>query len=155
MAADFYKTLAGRFAGDAELAALWSSMAADELQHARKLSTWRDLVAAEPAEHRPQASGFVDDVAQVEALLRSSRAAAATADEEEAFALALALEGSELDAIYTTLLQSSPLSRFPDLHETVRQESAGHHRTLLEVAERRCQGEKTRLRIALLAAHEE
>lgn len=153
-AADFYEVLARRFAGDAELGKLWSTMADEEREHARKLATWRELVAAEPPEHRPQASGFNPDVDEVERLLDASRAGAATADEEEAFALALALEGSELDAIYTTLLQASPLARFPDFHETVRRESTGHHYKLLDAAERRCKSERARLRIALLAAHD-
>lgn len=154
-AAEFYETLARRFAGDAELAALWSTMASEEREHARKLATWRELVAAEPAEHRPQASGFDADVDEVERLLDESRAAAATSDEEESFAMALALEGSELDTIYTRLLQASPLARFPDFHETVRRESTGHHHKLLEVAERRCKSERARLRIALLAARDQ
>jgi len=153
-AADLYGILTKRFAGDAELAALWRDMANAEHGHARKLATWRDLVAAEPPAHRPQASGFAASIEEVEGLLQTSLAAAATADQEEAFALALALEASELDAIYTTLLQSSPLSRYPDFATTVRYESAGHHRTLLAVAGRRCRSEQNRLRIALLAAHE-
>jgi rubrerythrin len=152
-AAELYELLGRRFAGDAELVALWRDMAAAERGHARKLATWRELVAAEPPEHRPQASGFVADVEAVEAMLRTSLAAAVTADQEEAFALALALETSELDAIYTILLQSSPLSRYPDFATTVRYESAGHHQTLLTVAERRCRSEQNQLRIALLAAH--
>jgi hypothetical protein len=153
-AAEIYETLAQRFAADGELQALWTAMAADEREHARKLATWRELLAAEPGWHRPQASGFSEAVEAVEALLRTSRAEAATVGEEEAFALALGIEGSEIDAIYTTLLQSSPLARYPDLHETVRHESAGHHERLLAVAERRCRSDSTRLRIALLAAHE-
>lgn len=154
-AAEFYDTLAHRFARDADLGRLWSTMANEEREHARKLATWRELVAAEPPEHRPQASGFTGDVDEVERLLAASCAAAATADEEEAFALALALESSELDTIYTTLLQASPLARFPDFHETVRRESTGHHHKLLEMAERRCKSERARLRISLLATHDD
>lgn len=153
-AAEFYETLAERFADDPTLAKLWSAMAADEHAHARKLATWRELVAAEPPEHRPQASGFGADVTIVEDLLVQSCLAARNADEEEAFALALALEGSEIDAIYTMLLQASPLARYPDFAATVRSESTGHHHMLLAEADRRCRSERTRLRIALLAAHE-
>ncbi len=153
-AAAFYEVLTRRFASDPPLAKLWSSMARDEHEHARKLATWRELVAAEPPEHRPQLSGFGGDVDAVEQLLDESLAAAETVDEEEAFALALALEGSEIDTIYTTLLQASPLARFPDFHETVRRESTGHHHALVAEAEQRCKSERTRLRIALLAAHD-
>src|SRR5436853_1413629 len=117
-AAAFYESLAARFAADADLVLLWSSMAAGEREHARKLATWRELLAAEPADHRPLASGFAADVEGLELLLADRRARAAQVDEEEAFALALEIEGSELDAIYTTLLQSSPLSRHPDFEDT-------------------------------------
>jgi rubrerythrin len=153
-AAELYAVLARRAAGDAELVALWSAMADDERRHARKLATWRELVAAEPPEHRPQASGFVAGVDATEALLQESLDAAVDADEDEAFALALALEASELDAIYTTLLQASPLARFPDFALTVRHETSGHHERLLDAARRRCRSERVRLRLAILAAHE-
>jgi rubrerythrin len=153
IAATVYEALTLRFAGDIELAALWSSLARDEHAHARKLRTWRELVAAAPAEHRPTASGFEWDVADVERLLKESRVAAATADEEEAFAIALALENSELDAIYTTLLQGPPSARYPDLAGAIRRDTAGHHQKLLEMVGRRCRGEKTLLRAALLANH--
>lgn len=153
-AAQIYEVLARRFAADDELTVLWFTMAADEREHAHKLATWRELLAAEPPEHWPRPSGFEVDIAAVEALLTASRAAAPTVDEEEALALALALEGSEIDAIYTTLLQCSPLARYPDLCETVRHETAEHHHTLLEVVHRRGQTEKTLLRAALLAVRE-
>ena len=104
--------------------------------------------------NRTQASGFGADVTIVEDLLVQSCLAARNADEEEAFALALALEGSEIDAIYTMLLQASPLARYPDFAATVRSESTGHHHMLRAEADRRCRSERTRLRIALLAAHE-
>jgi rubrerythrin len=153
-AAELYTVLARRAAGDAELVELWSAMADDERRHARKLATWRELVAAESPDHRPQASGFSAGVAALEVLLQESLDAAVDADEDEAFALALGLEASELDAIYTTLLQASPLARFPDFAVTVRHETSGHHERLLEAARRRCRSERARLRLAILAAHE-
>ena len=153
-AAKIYDALARRCAADPELAVLWSDMARDEREHGRKLATWRDLLAAEPAEHRPRASGFTTDVEAVERLLADANARAPHADVEEAFALALALEASEIDAIYTTLLHASPLARFPDFAVTVRHETSRHHEALRTAAERRCRSERNRLRIALLAAHE-
>ena len=152
-AATVYEILARRFVGDVELAALWASMARDEHQHAQKLSTWRELIAREPAEHRPTASGFDEGVDAVQRLLAESRIAAETADEEEAFAIALAMENSELDVIYTTLLQSSPVSRYPDIADTVRHETAGHHEKLLDMAGRRCRSQRTLLRAAMLSGH--
>ncbi len=154
-AGELYEILAQRFAADPELVALWSAMAADEREHAGKLSTWRALLAATPAEHRPQASGFADDVADLERLLAESRVAAATVvDADDAFAIALGIEISEIDAIYTTLLQRSPLARHPDLQETVWRETQGHHHKLLEVVGRRGRTDSTMLRAALLAARE-
>jgi len=153
-AAEVYARFAERFAADDRLAELWRAMAREERNHARKLATWRELVAAEPSECRPQASGFAADVAAVEDLLASALAAAPSVDEEEAFALALGIETSEIDGIYTTLLHSSPLARFPDLAETVRREATAHHDTLLAEAEKRCRSERTRLRMALLAMHD-
>ena len=150
-AAAIYDALADRFAADAELRALWHWMAADERAHARKLATWRALVEAEPAEHAPRASGFDAAVARVEALMAESCTAAASVEEEDAFDLALTLELSELDAIYTALLQASPIARHPDLADTVRVETAAHHETLLAIVRRRARSEKTLLRAALLA----
>lgn len=152
-AASVYEILARRFGADTELAALWASLARDEYDHARKLATWRELIAREPAERRPTASGFDAGVGEVQRLLAESRLAAESAGEEEAFAIALAMENSELDVIYTTLLQSSPIARHPDLVDTVHQETAGHHEKLLAMVKRRCRAEKTMLRAALLAGH--
>lgn len=153
-AAEVYALLAERFAGDDALVTLWSSMAREEREHARKLATWRELLAIEPPEQRPQASGFAEDLAEIEELLARARDGARTADEEEAFALALGIETSEIDAIYTTLLHSSPLARFPDLAETVRREATAHHEMLFAAAEKRCRGDRARLRMALLAARD-
>ena len=153
-AADFYDTLTRRFAGDTELARFWSAMAAEEREHARKLATWRELIAAEPPEQRPRAAGFGVEIEEIERLLDEACAAAATADEEEAFALALGLEGSEINAIYETLLRASPMARYPDFKERVKSESTGHHVKLLEMAGHRCKSERTRLRMELLAAHD-
>lgn len=152
-AAAVYETLARRFRGDPELAALWAAMARDEHDHARQLATWRALVAQEPAEHRPQPGGFDAGIADVQRLLAESRVAVETVDEEDAFAIALALENSELDVIYTTLLQSSPLARHPGRADGVRHETAAHHAKLLDMVRRRCRAEKTMLRAGLLAGH--
>ena len=154
-AAEVYETLGTRLAADAELRTLFATLATQERGHATKLNAWRALAAAEPIERRPHASGFEQGVAVLERLLPSTlEAARDTEDVEKAFALALALESSELDAIYTTLLQSSPIARFPDFHETVRRETTTHHELLLDAVRRRSQDEGNRLRAALLAARE-
>jgi rubrerythrin len=150
-----YESLAGRFAADAELRELWRGMARDERGHAHKLETWRRLLASRAAEDRLEASGFEAALADLEALAAGARAEApGVTDVERAFALALALETSELDVIYTTLLQSSPIARFPDARETVRRETSTHHETLVRAVRRRSRDEGNRLRAALLAAEE-
>jgi len=155
-AAEFYERLAARFTHDAELRALWSAMAADERTHAEKLETWRALAEREPAERREHASGFAQDVEDLEQLLEETRAAAASVKSaDEAFALALALETSEIDTIYTKLLQSSPIARFPDVEETVRRETTGHHEALARVVQRRSRDDGNLLRAALLCARDE
>jgi hypothetical protein len=154
-ASEMYTLLATRLGADAELHTLWSGMAADERDHARKLATWRALVEAEPPEHRETASGFDSAVEALERLMESTRAAAArvtTAD--EAFALALALETSEIDAVYTKLLQSSPVARFPDVRETYHRETAGHHAALVRLVQARSRDEHNLLCAALLIAED-
>lgn len=154
-AGEIYTQLAMRFGADAELHAVWSNMAADERNHARKLATWRTLVEAEPPEHRETASGFDAAIEALERLMESTRTAAArvrTAD--GAFALALALETSEIDAVYTRLLQSSPIARFPDAKETYHRETAEHHVALVRVVRARSRNERNLLRAALLVAED-
>lgn len=151
-AGEIYRTLEAR-APDGELAALWAAMARDENEHARKLTAWRTLTVAEAPGRRTAADGFDEDVLGLEGLLsfqRERAARATTAD--DAFAIALALETSELDAIYTTLLQASPMARFPDVRETFRAESAGHHERLLAAIAARSRDEHNRLAAAVLAA---
>jgi len=151
-AGEIYRDLAERFAGDTELCALWKAMAEDERGHARKLATWRALVEAEAQDHRPSASGFEDGVAALEELEARARVTARNCSSpDEGFAIALALETSELDAIYTRLLQSSPIARFPDLAETARRETAGHHAPLIRIVRARSRDEQNLLRASLLA----
>jgi rubrerythrin len=151
-AGEIYRGLAERFADDTELCALWKAMAEDESGHARKLATWRALVAAERPDHRTGASGFEDGVAALEKLVAGARVTARhCSSPDEAFAIALALETSELDAIYTRLLQSSPIARFPDLAETARRETAGHHAPLIRIVRGRSRDEQNLLRASLLA----
>ncbi len=151
-AGEIYRTLAAR-TDDATLAELWWAMARDEDEHARKLATWRTLTLAEPPERRACADGFEEGVTGLEALMAEAREQAArVSNADEAFAIALKLEGSELDAIYTTLLQASPIARFPDVAETYRRETAGHHETLLAAVAARPMTQANALAANMLAA---
>jgi rubrerythrin len=154
-AAKIYDTLAARFAGDAVFHQFWSNMAADERKHGKKLGTWRQLLKQGPTTEAPDLANFGKAIGDLERLARHlgvQAEAAATVD--EAFSIALALESSELDIIYTTLLQSSPIARFPDLAETRRTEIGRHHEALLEMVRARSQSEHNRMMAALIAAKE-
>jgi len=73
---------------------------------------------------------------------------------DDGFAIALELEMSELDAIYTTLLESSPLSRHADVAETRRREVAGHHEALVRAVRARSRDEQNLTRALLIAAED-
>jgi rubrerythrin len=154
-AAEIYDTLAERFVDDPVLHEFWSNMAADERKHCKKLGTWRQLLKQRPIAERPDLADFGKPIGDLERLARDLAARAATVTTaDDAFAIALALESSELDIIYTTLLQSSPLARFPDVAETRRAEIGRHHESLLEMVRARSQSEQNRTMAALIAAEE-
>jgi rubrerythrin len=154
-AAKIYDTLAVRFAHDAVLHQFWSNMAADERKHGKKLGTWRQLLKQGPTTQEPDLANFGKAIGELERLARDlGPQAEAAKDVDEAFSIALALESSELDIIYTTLLQSSPIARFPDLAETRRTEIGRHHEALLEMVRARSQSEHNRMMAALIAAKE-
>jgi rubrerythrin len=155
IAAEIYRTLSRRFAADSTLRGFWASMADDERKHAKKLATWRRLLELTPPERHPSCDEVAPIVRALENLARELRARASrAADVDEAFSIALALESSELDVIYTRLLQSSPIARFPDLEETRKSEIGRHHQALLEMVRARSKDEGNRVQAALLAAEE-
>jgi rubrerythrin len=122
-AAGIYDTLADRFRDDAELSHFWSGMAGDERLHAKKLALWRRLLRLSGKPRKWDVAGYDEAVRDLNRLLCAlRRAAEAATNVEEAFAIAIAIESSELDPIYAELLQASPLSRFPDLAETCEAE---------------------------------
>jgi rubrerythrin len=131
-AGEVYRTLARRTRGDAELAAFWDGMASDEDGHARALADCREHVVRAAREHPPRADGFADDVAELEDVVAAARVRAATADSpDEGFAIALALEGSELDAVYGTLTRALRSSGAPYDAAASRRGQAAHHDTLV------------------------
>ncbi len=155
IAAEIYATLSSRFASDSTLHGFWASMADDERKHAKKLATWQRLLELTPAEKRPDCNNFTAAVRELESFARDLRTRGeGVSDVDEAFSIALALESSELDVIYTRLLQSSPIARFPDLEETRKSEIGRHHQALLEMVRARSKDERNRTQAALLAAEE-
>ena len=153
MAASVYETLALRFAADAELAALWASLARDEHDHAGKLDALREPMARVATQDRTRMNGLDEHVADVHWLLAESRIAATTADEEEAFAIALAIENSELDAITAAVLQVASRTARPNVVDLALHDTADHHEKLLALVRQRCRAGTTLRRAALLAAH--
>jgi rubrerythrin len=152
-AAEIYDILAARFTDDAVLHQFWSNMATDERKHGKKLGTWRQLLKHGPATEQPNLVDFGKTIGELERLARHLRSQATVAKTlDDAFAIALALEGSELDVIYTSLLQSSPIARFPDIAETRRAEIGRHHETLLEMVRARSSSEHNRMMATLIAA---
>jgi hypothetical protein len=151
-AAAVYEVFARRFTSDAELAALWASLARDEHDHAHQLDAFHEPLVSVGPERRPPVTDLDEDLADVHWLLAESRNAAASVDEEEAFAIALAIETSELDAISAAVLQVAALTVGPHGGDPTLHDSAGHHEKLLAMAKRRCQADTTMRRAALLAA---
>lgn len=147
---EVYDVLARRAEGDSALREFWGAMAQDERQHARKLETWRALAASEDPAHRTAAEGFEAGLREVEELVAEAWRQAEGAS-SPAFAIALEIEMSELDAIYSTLLQSSPLSRYPDVAETRRREIDPHHEALMRAVRARSRDEQNLTRAALVA----
>ena len=150
---EIYERIAVRFAEDREVRDFWLGLGADERDHAHKLSVWRSLLERQPDARHPDAAGFEPALLELEKLVRESRKEVERVHSlDDAFAIALALEASELDLIYTTLLQSSPIKRFPDIEETRRHELGRHHEALVREIRTRSKNEKNLYEAELLAA---
>lgn len=150
-AAEIYDDFARRFRADELFSRFWAELAEDERRHGKKLSTWRRLLSLEHKTKGWEVAGFEDSVRELESLVEELRAKARTVETaDDAFAIALALEESELDPIYTKLLQSSPLARFPDLADTEQAELGAHHRSLVAMLRTRATNEKNLMGATLL-----
>jgi hypothetical protein len=94
-------------------------------------------------------AGYDEAVRDLDRLLCAlRRAAEAATNVEEAIAIAIAIESSELDPIYAELL----LSRFPDLAETCEAEGGEHHRALVALVRARSKDQKNLMDAALIDA---
>jgi rubrerythrin len=154
-AGEIYDALARRFRADEPFSRFWAGLAEDERQHAKKLATWRRLLELEGKTSGRDLVGFSEGVEELERLTGQLRERAHEVETvDEAFALALSLETSELDTIYTMVLQSSPIARFPDLPETQRAEIGKHHEALLAMIRSRSTDERNLQMAALLDASE-
>jgi rubrerythrin len=150
-AAAVYERLAEFFADDAALRELWQELAADEHGHAADLSEWRTRLAREPWDRRPIPRGFDRPFTNLEATLAAAVARADVAtDPDDAFAIALELESSELDAIYSLLMRCSSLVRHSGGGQMGGHELGRHHARLLDAVRARSRDDVVRLRAELL-----
>jgi rubrerythrin len=152
-AGEVYDTLAARCTEDSELRDFWLRMAHDERTHALALETVRTRAALEDSEHPTLADGFEEDLLGLEELVANARKGAAQADtQEDAFAIALELELSEIDTIYKALLDSLPASRAVEVQKTRRRDGDPHHAALARTVRARSRDEKNLTRAALMDA---
>jgi hypothetical protein len=154
-AAAIYERFATLFRGDPGLRELWADLAAEERSHFAKLGAWRTLLAREPAARRPIPSGYDASLADLEQTLAAAGARACEATTlDQAFAVALDLESSEIDDVYTELLHASPLAREPDLDAFRRREIGSHHARLVAAVRERSTDEDLLLRAEILGAEQ-
>ncbi|MCS6926014.1 MAG: hypothetical protein NZ578_08950 [Candidatus Binatia bacterium] len=102
--ADIYSQFAASFNEDKELESFWLGMAEEEKHHAKILAAEKAAleVDSDPGYFMPE---FPAKLAELETLLRSvTEKARAGVTKDEAFALALELEQSELNTIYRDLV---------------------------------------------------
>jgi hypothetical protein len=145
-AAALYRGFAATRRDDAELAALWTALAADEDAHARSIgeaqgdtaSEERDLVAVE---------GCTSALADVADRLWRAESLEPDAPSDRQLAAALDLELSELEALRRLALVASDQQRLP-------RPDSSHLRRLADTARRRTQDDHVRLAAALLLARE-
>lgn len=150
-----YTRFSETFGDDRKLAEFWRTLAADEAEHAHKLATWKELLEMQPPGRRPSGEGFAPALLELGKLLPEiEKEADIVSTPDQAFRIALRLETSELDAIYTTLLQESPLKRFPDVEDTRELELGRHHALLVETILDRSRDEQNRFEAECLATRE-
>ncbi len=102
--ADIYRQFAASFNDDKELESFWLGMAEEEKHHAKILAAEKAAleVDSDTGYFMPE---FPAKLAELETLLKSiAEKARAGVSKDEAFALALQLEQSELDTVYRDLV---------------------------------------------------
>jgi hypothetical protein len=143
-AAALYRGFAAARRQDPELAALWTTMAADEDDHARSIREARHALAAIDVD-TVSVEGCGEALAEIAQRLRHAEALRADAGPDRQFSAALDLELSELESMRQLMLQASHRLTVPaPEHE--------HLRRLADTAMRRSQDGHVRLGAALLLA---
>jgi hypothetical protein len=145
-AAAVYRRFAAARLDDAELAALWTGLAADEDEHARTIRDARDSLA--PGQSDLIAVGGCEAAcAGVGARLDHAESLDATASPSRQLAAALDIELSEIEALRRLALQASGRHSGPTPDRS-------HLHRLADTARRRSQDGHVRLAAVLLLARE-
>jgi rubrerythrin len=144
-AAAVYRTYAARTRQDPDVCAMWTALAREEETHARAIERaagWLD-----PAQGwQTNLEGWQEDLDEIETRLAQAEATDVGADVDRQLVAALALERSELDALFRRLLSLMPARDRP--------RSADEHTgPLLALAARRSSNPTVAFEAALLQAH--
>jgi hypothetical protein len=143
-AAALYRGFAAARRQDPELAALWTTMAAEENDHARSIHEARVALTAGDVE-TVSVEGCGDALADIAQRLRHAEALRADAGPDRQFSAALDLELSELESLRLLMLQASH-------HVRLSEPEPDHLRRLADAAMKHSQDGHVRLGAALLLA---
>lgn len=153
MAGEIYDILAERATNDTELRQFWLVMADDERQHAAKLEGWRELAVTGRLDRGTVVNDVEKELSEIERILADAKEAAQRVENaDDAFAIALELEMSELDLMATTLQPRSPVALCTEIEKIRRREMTGQHEALVRAVRARSRSEQNLARAALLAA---
>lgn len=144
--AALYRKFAAARAEDRELVELWTTLAADEDEHARSIRNAQRDLGPEEGE-LSTVEGCQAALADVAGRLRDADALDANATPSRHLAAALDIELSEIEALRRLSLRASRQQRVPD-------QDHAHLRRLADTARRRSQDGHVRLAAALLLARE-
>ena len=142
-AAAIYRSFAARDRNDAELCALWTSLARQEDEHQRELAraaSWLDR----PAAWHTDLDGWEEALQEIEGRLAAAERPDIGADLDRQLIAALALERTELDTLYHRLVTLTQPPEVPP--------ESDHVGPLLGVAARRSANPAVQLEAALLRA---
>jgi hypothetical protein len=144
-AAAIYRTYASRTRHDPETCAMWTALAREEETHAQAIGRAAGWLDTAQGWHTDLA-GWEDDLAEIEARLARAEGPDIGADVDRQLVAALALERSELDALFHRLLSLMPAA---DRAHSWQE----HTNALLDAAARHSSNPAVALEAALLRAH--
>lgn len=144
-AAAIYRTYASRTRHDPEMCSMWTALAREEEGHAQAIgraASWLDAAQG----WRTNLEGWQADLDEIEARLACAEAPDIGADVDRQLVAALALERTELDALFHRLLALMPAAERARSWED-------HTAPLLAAAARRSANPAVAFEAALLQGH--